>query len=60
MLFETLAYIVVLIGTGLLAWRVYTEGGKILNFYKYKKANRNGQLTEMREPIVNKLNELVS
>lgn len=56
--FETLAYIVVLIGTGLLAWRVYTEGGKILNFYKYKKANHNGQLAEMRKPIVDKLSEL--
>lgn len=58
--FETLAYIVVLIGTGLLAWRVYTEGGKVLNFYKYKKANGNGQLTSIRQPILNKLNELIS
>jgi hypothetical protein len=58
--FETLAYIVVLIGTGLLAWRVYTEGGKILNFYQYKNANRNGQLTEMREPIIEKLKELIA
>jgi glycerol-3-phosphate O-acyltransferase / dihydroxyacetone phosphate acyltransferase len=50
--FETLAYILVLIGTGLLAWRVYTEGGKVLNFYKYKQANRDGRLTEMRQAVV--------
>ncbi len=57
--FETLAYIIVLIGTGLLAWRVRTEGGKILNFYKYKNANRDDSLIKLRQPIFNKLNELV-
>lgn len=57
--FETLAYILVLIGTGLLAWRVYTEGGKILNFYQYKKANRDGHLTEMRQAIREQLNGLL-
>jgi glycerol-3-phosphate O-acyltransferase / dihydroxyacetone phosphate acyltransferase len=56
--FETLAYILVVIGTGLLAWRVYTEGGKVLNFFQYQKANRIGQLTEMRQPILDKLAEL--
>ena len=53
--FETLAYVIVLIGTGLLAWRVYTEGSKILNYYRYKKANRDSYLTELRQPIVDKL-----
>ena len=57
--FETLAYIIVAIGTGLLAWRVYTEGGKILNFFKYKSANRKGELTEMRSLILEKLKELL-
>ncbi len=56
--FETLAYIIVLIGTGLLAWRVYTEGSKILNFYQYKKANQDGYLTTLRQPIVDKLKQL--
>ena len=56
--FETLAYIIVVIGTGLLAWRVYTEGGKVLNFFKYKNANRKGELTGMRSPILEKLNDL--
>ena len=56
--FETLAYIIVLIGTGLLAWRVYTEGGKVLNFYQYKKANRDGYLMTLRQPIVDTLNAL--
>ena len=57
--FETLAYIIVLIGTGLLAWRVYIEGDKVLNFYKYKNANRDNSLMKLRQPILNKLNELV-
>lgn len=53
--FETLAYIIVLIGTGLLAWRVYTEGSRILNYYQYKKANRDSYLTQLRQPIIDKL-----
>jgi glycerol-3-phosphate O-acyltransferase / dihydroxyacetone phosphate acyltransferase len=57
--FETLAYIIVLIGTGLLAWRVYTEGAKVLNFYRYKKANRDSYLTKLRQPIVDKLVQLL-
>jgi glycerol-3-phosphate O-acyltransferase / dihydroxyacetone phosphate acyltransferase len=57
--FETLAYIIVLVGTGLLAWRVYTEGGKVLNFFKYKNANRDGHLTAMRQQIIEELNRLV-
>ena len=58
--FETLAYIVVLIGTGLLAWRVYTEGGKVLNYFKYKKVNHNGELTEKRLPVIEELNNMLS
>ena len=57
--FETLAYIIVMIATGLLAWRVYTEGSKIFNFYRYKKTNRDGYLSKIRQPIVDKLNQLL-
>ncbi len=57
--FETLAYIVVVIVTGLLAWRVYTEGGKILNFFRYKKVNQQGNLTKMRQPILTQLSDLL-
>ncbi len=57
--FETLVYIIVLIGTGLLAWRVRTEGDKILNFYQYTKADQEGNLMKLKQPILDKLKELV-
>ncbi|MBL7817319.1 MAG: 1-acyl-sn-glycerol-3-phosphate acyltransferase [Saprospiraceae bacterium] len=54
--FETLAYTLVMIGTGLLSWRVYTEGAKVWNYFRYQKANRDGQLTALRQPIIEALN----
>ncbi len=41
--------------SGLLAWRVYTEGSLFLNVQKYKNANVDGSLTKLRQPIVDEL-----
>ncbi|MDZ7877498.1 MAG: 1-acyl-sn-glycerol-3-phosphate acyltransferase [Saprospiraceae bacterium] len=54
--FQTILLIVFYITSGLLAWRVYTEGGRFLNFQKYKRANSDGSLTAMRQPILDVLN----
>jgi glycerol-3-phosphate O-acyltransferase / dihydroxyacetone phosphate acyltransferase len=48
---ESLLLIGFYILSGLLAWRVYTEGGRFLNFQKYKRADADGVLTALRQPI---------
>jgi glycerol-3-phosphate O-acyltransferase / dihydroxyacetone phosphate acyltransferase len=40
------------LASGLLAWRVYTEGSSFFNFRKYKKADTDGSLTALRQPIL--------
>jgi glycerol-3-phosphate O-acyltransferase / dihydroxyacetone phosphate acyltransferase len=58
--FPTILLAVLYLASGLLAWRVYTEGSLFFNFRKYKTANSDGALTQMRQPIVDKLNSIVS
>ncbi len=53
--FSTILLIIVYILSGLLAWRVYTEGGSFMNFQRYKRADSDGSLTKLRAPIVEKL-----
>jgi glycerol-3-phosphate O-acyltransferase / dihydroxyacetone phosphate acyltransferase len=58
--FQTILLLIAYIASGLLAWRVYTEGSLFLNVQKYKRANADGSLTQLRQPIVDKLNSIVS
>jgi hypothetical protein len=50
--FWTILLVAFYIVSGLLAWRVYTEGGHFLNFQKYKRADADDSLTVLRKPIV--------
>lgn len=52
---ETILLVSAYIVSGLVAWRVYTEGVHFLNFQKYKRANADGLLTKLRQPILDKL-----
>jgi hypothetical protein len=58
--FQTILLTILYLASGLLAWRVYTEGSLFLNFKKYKTADLDGLLTKQRQPIVDKLNFIVS
>ncbi len=51
-------YLMTVIPTGLVAYELYTEGVFFYHFLKFKKADNHGQLTQLREPIVSKLNSL--
>jgi glycerol-3-phosphate O-acyltransferase / dihydroxyacetone phosphate acyltransferase len=56
--FYTLLLAVAYIASGLLAWRVYTEGSSFFNFRKYKNADADGSLTALRQPILKVATEL--
>jgi hypothetical protein len=56
--FQTILLIVSYIVLGLLAWRVYTEGGRFLNFQKYKRADANDSLSVLRQPILDVIKKL--
>jgi hypothetical protein len=56
---QTLVYLLLVIGTGLVAWRVYTEGGRLINFYRYRRADKEGALSKLRQPILEVLNRLI-
>jgi glycerol-3-phosphate O-acyltransferase / dihydroxyacetone phosphate acyltransferase len=57
--FSTILLIAFYIVSGLLAWRVYTEGGHFLNFQKYKRENASNALTELRQPILNVVKQFI-
>jgi glycerol-3-phosphate O-acyltransferase / dihydroxyacetone phosphate acyltransferase len=50
--FYTILLAIVYLLSGLAAWHVYTEGSLFFNFQKYKSANSDGSLTQMRQPIM--------
>jgi glycerol-3-phosphate O-acyltransferase / dihydroxyacetone phosphate acyltransferase len=58
--FQTILLTALFLASGLLAWRAYTEGSLFFNFQKYKTADSDGSLTKLRQPIVDKLAEIVS
>ena len=58
--FYTLLLVVFYIISGLLAWRVYTEGSLFLNSKKYKRADFDGSLTALRQPIVEAVLDLTT
>lgn len=53
--FQTILLVIAYIASGLLAWRIYTEGVSFLNWQRYKRADADGSLTKLRAPIVDKL-----
>jgi glycerol-3-phosphate O-acyltransferase / dihydroxyacetone phosphate acyltransferase len=57
---ETLLLVGFYILSGLLAWRVYTEGSLFMNYQKYKNANADGSLTKLRQPIINVVGKFIS
>jgi glycerol-3-phosphate O-acyltransferase / dihydroxyacetone phosphate acyltransferase len=58
--FQTILLIAFYIVSGLLAWRVYTEGGHFLNFMKYKRADKDGSLTILRQQILNTITKFIA
>jgi glycerol-3-phosphate O-acyltransferase / dihydroxyacetone phosphate acyltransferase len=58
--FPTILLIAFYIVSGLLAWRVYREGGHFLNFQKYKRADADGSLTILRKPIFHVIEKFLS
>ena len=53
-------YLLTVVPTGLVAYELYTEGGRFYHFLRFRKADQRGQLTHLREPIVQKLNDLLA
>ena len=53
-------YLLTVVATGLVAYELYIEGVNFYHFLKFRKADHQGQLTQLREPIVNKLNDLLT
>ncbi len=45
--------------SGFIAWHLGTEGGRFLNFLKYKKHDKSENLTEIRQEIMRKLQEII-
>jgi glycerol-3-phosphate O-acyltransferase / dihydroxyacetone phosphate acyltransferase len=58
--FQTILLIAFYIVSGLLAWRIYREGGRFLNFQKYKSADKDGSLTRLRQPILDVIKQFIS
>jgi hypothetical protein len=45
-------YIISLIPTGLAARWLFTEGIKFFNYFKYKNADKNSELTQLRNTLL--------
>ncbi len=54
-LFYSFLLTIFFIFSGLLAWHIYTEGGRFFNILKYKRANSDGVLTRLRQAIMDKM-----
>jgi hypothetical protein len=53
---STILLAIVYLVSGLAAWRVYTEGSLFFNYQKFKRANSNASLTQLRQPIIGTIN----
>jgi glycerol-3-phosphate O-acyltransferase / dihydroxyacetone phosphate acyltransferase len=58
--FQTILLIWGYIAFGLAAWHIHTEGLHFFNFQKYKRANADGSLTKLRQPILDKLTDFIT
>jgi hypothetical protein len=53
--FQTILLIIGYILSGMLAWRVYTEGSSFFNFQKFKRADADGSLSKLRQSVSDRL-----
>jgi CHASE1-domain containing sensor protein len=53
---STILLAIVYLLSGLAAWCVYTEGSLFFNYQKFKRANLDNALTQLRQPIVDTIN----
>jgi glycerol-3-phosphate O-acyltransferase / dihydroxyacetone phosphate acyltransferase len=56
--FYTLLLAAAYLASGLLAWRIYKGGVAFFNFKKFKRADADGSLTALRQPLVKTATEL--
>lgn len=52
-------YLLTVIPAGLAAYGLYTEGVRFYHFLKFKNADKNNSLSHLRQPIVEKINNLI-
>ena len=52
-------YVLTIIPAGLAAYGLYTEGVRFYHFLKFKNADKNNSLSHLRQPIVEKINNLI-
>lgn len=53
--FTTIFLVIAYILSGLVAWRIYTEGVSFSHFKKYKRADADGSLSQLRQPVSDRL-----
>ncbi len=53
-------YLLTVIPAGLVAYGLYTEGLRFYHFLKFKNADKDNSLSQLRQPIVDKINNLIN
>ena len=53
-------YLFTVIPFGLAAYVLYTEGMRFYHFFKFRNADKDNSLTQLRQPIVEKVNNLIN
>ena len=53
-------YLLTVIPAGLAAYVLYTEGVRFYHFLKFRNADKDNSLTQIRQPIVDKINNLIN
>ena len=53
-------YLLTVIPAGLAAYALYTEGVRFYHFLKFRSADKDNSLTQIRQPIVDKINNLIN
>lgn len=53
-------YLLTVIPAGLAAYGLYTEGVRFYDFLKFKNADKDNSLSQIRNPIVEKINNLIN
>jgi glycerol-3-phosphate O-acyltransferase / dihydroxyacetone phosphate acyltransferase len=53
--FQTILLVIGYILSGMLAWRVYTEGSSFFNFLKFKRVDADGSLSKLRQSVSDRL-----
>ena len=53
-------YLFTVIPFGLAAYVLYTEGMRFYHFFKFRNADKDNSLTQLRQPIVEKINNLIN